>query len=110
MLTEWQVYRMFDSRRGAWATFQFLVRRRLHRRRRRRPLGRSLGERLERGGDRREAREADLALVRRAHGGQRVVLDELVHAEALARLDVAVRGARRACPRAARACAASGRQ
>ena len=29
MLTEWQVYRMFDSRRGAWATFQFLVRERL---------------------------------------------------------------------------------
>jgi hypothetical protein len=29
MLTEWQVYRMFDSRRGAWATFQFLVRSRL---------------------------------------------------------------------------------
>ncbi|HEY4348453.1 MAG TPA: hypothetical protein VGM80_12765 [Gaiellaceae bacterium] len=29
MLTEWQVYRMFDARRGAWATFQFLVRRRL---------------------------------------------------------------------------------
>jgi Homing endonuclease associated repeat len=29
MLTEWQVYRMFDSRRGAWTTFQFLVRRRL---------------------------------------------------------------------------------
>jgi hypothetical protein len=26
MLTEWQVYRMFESRRGAWATFQFLVR------------------------------------------------------------------------------------
>jgi len=26
MLTEWQVYRMFDSRRGAWATFQYLVR------------------------------------------------------------------------------------
>ncbi len=24
--TEWQVYRMFDARRGAWATFQFLVR------------------------------------------------------------------------------------
>src|SRR5207245_1623957 len=22
MLTEWQVYRMFDSRRGAWSTFQ----------------------------------------------------------------------------------------
>jgi hypothetical protein len=29
MLTEWQVYRMFESRRGAWATFQFLVRERL---------------------------------------------------------------------------------
>jgi hypothetical protein len=29
MLTEWQVYRMFDARRGAWATFQFLVRGRL---------------------------------------------------------------------------------
>ena len=29
MLTEWQVYRMFDSRRGAWSTFQFLVRGRL---------------------------------------------------------------------------------
>src|SRR5437763_6452930 len=24
-LTEWQVYRMFDARRGAWSTFQFLV-------------------------------------------------------------------------------------
>jgi hypothetical protein len=29
MLTEWQVYRMFESRRGAWATFQFLVSKRL---------------------------------------------------------------------------------
>src|SRR5215210_1867281 len=29
MLTEWQVYRMFDSRRGAWSTFQFLIRERL---------------------------------------------------------------------------------
>src|SRR3954453_13061357 len=29
MLTEWQDYRMFDARRGAWATFQFLVRQRL---------------------------------------------------------------------------------
>ncbi len=29
LLTEWQVYRMFDSRRGAWATFQFLIRQRL---------------------------------------------------------------------------------
>jgi len=30
LLTEWQVYRMFDARRGAWSTFQFLVRERLH--------------------------------------------------------------------------------
>ena len=29
LLTEWQVYRMFDAQRGAWATFQFLVRERL---------------------------------------------------------------------------------
>ena len=29
LLTEWQVYRMFEARRGAWSTFQFLVRRRL---------------------------------------------------------------------------------
>jgi hypothetical protein len=29
LLTEWQVYRMLDSRRGAWSTFQFLVRERL---------------------------------------------------------------------------------
>ncbi len=29
MLTEWQVYRLFDARRGAWAAFQFLVRERL---------------------------------------------------------------------------------
>jgi HNH endonuclease len=29
MLTEWQVYRIFESRRGAWATFQFLIRKRL---------------------------------------------------------------------------------
>jgi Homing endonuclease associated repeat len=29
MLTEWQVYRMFDAQRGAWATFQFLIRERL---------------------------------------------------------------------------------
>jgi hypothetical protein len=28
-LTEWQVYRIFESRRGAWATFQFLIRARL---------------------------------------------------------------------------------
>jgi hypothetical protein len=29
MLTEWQVYRMFEARRGAWSTFQFLVREQL---------------------------------------------------------------------------------
>jgi Homing endonuclease associated repeat len=29
LLTEWQVYRMFDVRRGAWSTFQFLIRERL---------------------------------------------------------------------------------
>jgi len=28
-LTEWQVYRLFEARRGAWATFQYLVRARL---------------------------------------------------------------------------------
>ena len=30
LLTEWQVYRMFDARRGAWSTFQYLIRERLH--------------------------------------------------------------------------------
>ena len=29
LLTEWQVYRMLEGRRGAWAAFQFLVRERL---------------------------------------------------------------------------------
>jgi hypothetical protein len=29
LLSEWQVYRMFDARRGAWSTFQYLVRDRL---------------------------------------------------------------------------------
>jgi hypothetical protein len=29
LLTEWQVYRMLDARRGAWSTFQFLVAERL---------------------------------------------------------------------------------
>jgi Homing endonuclease associated repeat len=29
LLTEWQVYRMFESRRGAWSTFQFLIAERL---------------------------------------------------------------------------------
>ena len=29
LMTEWQVYRMFEARRGAWSTFQFLIRERL---------------------------------------------------------------------------------
>jgi HNH endonuclease len=29
MPTEWQVYRLFEARRGAWSTFQFLIRERL---------------------------------------------------------------------------------
>ena len=29
LLTEWQVYRMLDARRGAWSTFQFLIKERL---------------------------------------------------------------------------------
>jgi Homing endonuclease associated repeat len=29
LMTEWQVYRMFNARRGAWSTFQFLIRERL---------------------------------------------------------------------------------
>ena len=29
LFTEWQVYRMFDARRGAWSTFQYLVAERL---------------------------------------------------------------------------------
>ena len=28
-MTEWQIYRMFEARRGAWSTFQFLIRERL---------------------------------------------------------------------------------
>ena len=29
LLTEWQIYRMFEGRTGAWSTFQFLIRERL---------------------------------------------------------------------------------
>lgn len=29
LLTEWQIYRMFDTQRGAWAMFQFLIREKL---------------------------------------------------------------------------------
>ena len=29
LMTEWQIYRMLEARRGAWSTFQFLVREKL---------------------------------------------------------------------------------
>ena len=29
IMSEWQVYRLFEARRGAWSTFQFLIRERL---------------------------------------------------------------------------------
>jgi hypothetical protein len=29
MLTEWQVYRLFERGRGAWSSFQYLLRERL---------------------------------------------------------------------------------
>jgi hypothetical protein len=29
LMTEWQIYRMFEGRRGAWSTFQFLIREKL---------------------------------------------------------------------------------
>jgi hypothetical protein len=29
LMTEWQIYRMFQGRKGAWSTFQFLIRERL---------------------------------------------------------------------------------
>jgi hypothetical protein len=32
LMTEWQVYRLLDARRGAWSTFQFLVREALEQR------------------------------------------------------------------------------
>jgi hypothetical protein len=38
LMTEWQVYRMFDARRGAWSTFQFLIKERLE------EEGRTVGE------------------------------------------------------------------
>ena len=59
LLTEWQVYRMFDARRGAWSTFQYLVRERLKEEGVEVERDGALGERL-RG---REQVEAELALV-----------------------------------------------
>jgi hypothetical protein len=29
LMTEWQIYRMFEGRKGAWSTFQFLIREKL---------------------------------------------------------------------------------
>ena len=76
MLTEWQVYRMFDSRRGAWGTFQFLVRERLL------ADGLTVGSdgsvtRLDLAAISASRRQAELALLRGAHRRQRVVLDVL---------------------------------
>jgi Homing endonuclease associated repeat len=57
LMTEWQVYRMFEARKGAWATFQFLI-----------------GERLQEAGydigvGGRLARRKDPARARRARRG-----------------------------------------
>ena len=68
------------------------------RRGRRRPL-RRLARAARGRGDRREARQAELALPRRAHGRQRVVLDELVQAGSAApRTTSPSRERERACP------------
>ena len=60
LLTEWQVYRMFDARRGAWSTFQYLVRKRL----------REEGATVERDGSVKRA-ELDRPRARRAARGRR---------------------------------------
>ena len=69
MLTEWQVYRMFESRRGAWATFQFLIREQLL------EEGAEVGAdgtvELDRGCERREAHQAGVTLGRGANRRQR---------------------------------------
>ena len=100
MLTEWQVYRMFDSRRGAWATFQFLVRKRLVEEGADVALATARSRRLGRGRDRREPAEAELALVRRADGRQRLVLDELRRRGTARRARSCRRGARCSVPSA----------
>ena len=103
--TEWQVYRLLESGRGAWSTFQFLVRERLRaegatvtadgRRREGRRPRRSPDslQRLGGGDDRGEPLEARRALVRRADGRQGLLLVGAVGREARRR-------ARRARPRA----------
>ncbi len=78
MLTEWQVYRMFESRRGAWATFQFLVRERLLDDgcdRRALTVRRLVGPDYATAASAASRLEARVALLRRPHGRQRVVLD-----------------------------------
>ena len=71
-MTEWQVYRMFEARRGAWSTFQFLVRERLveagTRSRRTGGCARALMQR-------RELARGRAALVRRPYGRQRPFLE-----------------------------------
>ena len=67
MLTEWQIYRMFEGRKGAWSTFQFLVRERLA------GSGTDVAsdgtiEQAGERGERREALETERAFLRRAHG------------------------------------------
>jgi hypothetical protein len=49
LMSEWQVYRLFEARRGAWSTFQFLVCERL----------REEGVEVEAGGALAVARDAD---------------------------------------------------
>lgn len=65
LLSEWQIYRMFEERKGAWAIFQFLIRRRLLEQGARVRADGAVELRSGRGGDRSEAGEAEVPLVRR---------------------------------------------
>ena len=68
MLTEWQVYRMFDARRGAWSTFQYLIRKRLEQRGVSiSPEGRRRGRPIARAGRARPPRTARRTAVRPTH-------------------------------------------
>ena len=69
LLTEWQVYRMFDARRGAWSTFQFLVRSGWTRQGV--PVGRTAGCEKRPKRQCRERGEAGEALLRCTNGRQR---------------------------------------
>ena len=107
MLTEWQIYRMFDGRKGAWSTFQFLVRERLvadrggrrratgvSARRRSRPAPRGAGGRTAPSCGARTAGSDDSS---KSRSGLKRSFSS----------DLAVGGRPRACPRRPRACAAS---